>query len=152
MNSSRFQYRSLAITDTYANRGLNAPTLSGASGGGSGGHVTGQIASRNGEFIVQIFRNTSCDASGRGEGATVVANEAFTISNQTPGANGTATFDIALPSNLNFEGTTLTAFLLDADGNNSEFSACRAYEALLCRELFKDGLEDNPAPPACTPL
>ena len=49
-------------------------------------------------------------------------------------------------------GATLSATLVDTDGNTSEFSACRAYETVLCREIFRDGLEDNPASLPCTPL
>ncbi len=142
---------SLVVTGTYANRGINAPTLTAAGGDGSGGEVSGQLLGRNGEYLVQIFRNSSCDASGRGEGLEMVATAVLTISNAQVGENGSATFTAALPDNLTFNGRTLTALVTDNPDNSSEFSACRSYQTVQCREIFKDGMEDSPSPATCTP-
>jgi parallel beta-helix repeat protein len=141
----------LAITAGYANRGLNAPTLLTASGSGSGGRVTGQVVSHNGVHLVEIFRNASCDASGRGEGLQSLTAGVVTISNALLGDNGSQSFDFALPADAALDGATLTAVAKDSENNSSEFSACLAYATVPCRELFRDGLEDNPPPPACTP-
>ncbi len=141
----------LALTATYANRGINAPSLSAAAGSGTGGSVSGSIAGRNGTYVLQVFRNASCDASGRGEGATLSTAGLAAISNAGIGSNGSASFDLPLPSGASFEGAVFTATATDLDGNTSEFSTCRSYEIALCNELFRDGFEDNPAPPGCTP-
>jgi hypothetical protein len=141
----------LAVTATYANRGLNAPTLSAARGSGQGGEVSGQVAARNGVYQVQLFRNASCDASGRGEGQQLLATGSVTVSNAPVGDNGSAGFQITLPASASLAGTTLTALLSDDPDDTSEFSACRAYETESCREIFRDGLEDNPPPTPCTP-
>ena len=141
----------LAVTAPYANRGITAPTLTAASGSGEGGRVAGQIAARNGAYRVQFFRNAGCDASGRGEGLEPLNIEPVTIANAPVGGNGSASFDFELPADVGFDGAVLAAVLIDDDQNASEFSACRAYETIACREIFRDGLEDNPPPALCTP-
>jgi hypothetical protein len=142
----------LVVTGGYANRGVNAPALTAAAGDGTGGSVSGQIAGRNGLHRVQVFRNASCDASGRGEGTELLLSSTVSIGNALPGANGTASFTFPLPANTDLTGDTLSATLTDGDGNTSEFSACLDYATVQCREIFRDGLEDNPPPLACTPL
>jgi hypothetical protein len=141
----------LAATGNLANRGINAPVLSAATGGGEGGRVSGQLAGRNGVHLIEIFSNTTCDASGRGEGLRPLTAGVVTIGNAPIGGNGTAAFEFDLPANIWLDGTTLTAVAKDSGNNSSEFSACRAYETILCRELFRDGFEDNPPPLPCTP-
>jgi parallel beta-helix repeat protein len=142
----------LAVTGTFANRGINAPALTGASGSGSGGIVAGQLAGRNGVHLVEIFRNASCDGSGRGEGAQPLTAGVVTIGNAPVGGNGSASFEFDLPSGVALDGAILTAVVKDGNDNSSEFSACRAYATVLCREIFRDGLELDPPPPTCTPL
>jgi hypothetical protein len=141
----------LAATGMLANRGINAPVLTSAGGSGRGGTLTGQIIGRNGPHFLEVFRNLDCDASGRGEGLEPLMSESVSITNAPIGNNGSASFSIDLPANSVLEGTVLTAVLSDDPDNSSEFSACLAYETLQCRELFRDGFEDNPPPSPCTP-
>lgn len=142
----------LAVTATYANRGINAPALTSAFGSGTGGSVTGQLVGRNGAHLVEIFRNANCDGSGRGEGLQPLTAGVVTIGNAAPGSNGSVGFEFDLPANVALGGTILTAVAKDSADNSSEFSSCLAYTSVTCREIFRDGLEDDPASPACTPL
>jgi Tol biopolymer transport system component len=69
-------------------------------------------AQDGGNYHVELFSNTTCDASGSGEGETLVDRVAV-------GDAGTFAFDAPAVN-----GTFLTATLTQDDGSTSEFSPC----------------------------
>jgi hypothetical protein len=121
-----------------------------ARGRGSGGSVSGQLAGRDGVHLVENFRNASCDGTGSGAGLQPLTAGVVTITNAPLGNNGSATFEFDLPANVALGGSVLTAVAKDSGDDSSEFSSCRAYETIPCREPFRDGFENNPPPPSCT--
>jgi uncharacterized repeat protein (TIGR01451 family) len=106
--------------DEGANNRTNFPVLAAAGGG-----IQGTLHSTpDSGFLVELFIVPACDASGHGEGATLVAS-AIQISTDGAG-NATIPFTAA-PA-----GAFVTATATDGSGNTSEFSACvRVPEALV---------------------
>ena len=97
--------------DTGPNGRQNFPVLTPASGG-----VQGTLNSApNGNFLIQFFGNTTCDASGNGEGATLLGATSVATN-----ASGNAVIPI-FPAAV---GQFVTATATDALENTSEFSAC----------------------------
>lgn len=123
-------------TADLANRGINAPAIAYARGGRHDGHLVGVFGSSNGRYMLQVFSNDDCDASGRGEGQRTLAIDFITIDNQTPGGNGATLFDLPLESAFDLQPRFVTATVTDAQGNTSEFSDCQAYD---CDTIFKYG-------------
>jgi hypothetical protein len=80
--------------------------------------LVGSLSSdSNTTYRVELFANTTCDASGYGEGETYLG-----FTNVTTDASGTANFVFAfmpVPDQTNF-----TATATDPNGNTSEFSPC----------------------------
>ena len=97
--------------DTGANNRQNFPVLEAASGG-----VLGTFNSvSNSTYRIEFFGHAVCDASGHGEGGTVLG----TISVATDGA-GNATIPLFTAAS----GQSVTATATDSFNNTSEFSAC----------------------------
>lgn len=119
-----------------ANRGINAPAIAFARGGEHEGRVTGIFLSSNGNYIVQVFTDTACDGSGRGEGRTPLTVALAMISNAAPGSNGSVVFDIPFDTTLSLQPRYITAVVTDPQGNSSEFSDCQAYD---CDQIFAHG-------------
>lgn len=124
------------------NRGQNYPVLASAAGGSAAGSVTGTLQSANGTYEITVYRSTSCDASGHGEGRTFVGAATATISNGTSSDDGTTPFTATLNSNSSLQGQFLTAIAAvrggPDDGASSEYSACIAYQVV---DLFSNGFE-----------
>jgi hypothetical protein len=124
------------------NRGQNYPILASAAGGIFTGVVSGTLQSANGTYEITVYRSTSCDASGHGEGRTFVGAATATISNGTSSEDGTTSFTANLTSTSNMEGQFLTAIAAERggpdDGASSEYSACIAYQVV---DLFSNGFE-----------
>ena len=98
--------------DVGPNGRQNFPVLTPGAGG-----VQGTLNSApNGNFLIQFFGNTACDASGNGEGATFLGSTSVATD-----ANGNATIPL-FPAVAQF----VTATATDAFENTSEFSACVA--------------------------
>ncbi|MDH5562940.1 MAG: fibronectin type III domain-containing protein, partial [Nitrospirota bacterium] len=72
-------------------------------------------------YTVELYRNGSCDASGFGEGQTLVHTEAVTTDSA-----GTVTFEFTVTPAI-ATGFGLTATATDPQGNTSEFSNCLLY-------------------------
>ncbi|MGB0134810.1 choice-of-anchor Q domain-containing protein [Dokdonella sp.] len=116
-----------SVPADYANRGVNFPALSSAIGGDASGSVRGTLSSTRGEYRIEFFMNTSCDASGHGEGATSIGALQLTLPN-LPGQQTqafAATVQIASAS----LGGWISATATDSSGNTSEFSACVPYDS-----------------------
>jgi hypothetical protein len=93
---------------------LNAATLSGA-----GTQISGTFNSKpSTSYTLQFFHSPSCDASGNGEGKTLLGSAPV----DTDGA-GNATFNVTLP--LAPQSSFISATATDSEGNTSEFSVCR---------------------------
>ena len=97
--------------DTGPNHLQNFPVLSGATSGAPGS-IAGSLDSAPGTYRIEFFKNTVCDASGNGEGATYLGS--LDTADNTP-----FTFSAGLA-----DGDIVTATATDAAGNTSEFSAC----------------------------
>ena len=109
--------------DDGPDRLQNYPVLSLVSGGGSTSTTTiaGTLdGSPSTSFTIQFFGNRNCDSSGYGEGHTLIGSTVV-ATDETCGA----TFNVSLPYALATE-RFVTATATDANGNTSEFSACRS--------------------------
>ena len=97
--------------DTGPNNLQNFPVLT-ASAGGVQGTLNGIP---NTTFRIEFFSNTTCDASGNGEGATLAG--AATVSTDGTGNATIPLFTAAF-------GQFVTATATDSSNNTSEFSTC----------------------------
>lgn len=77
----------------------------------------------NRQHRLEFFANTTCDASGNGEGQTFIGTASVTTD-----AAGNAAFNVSLPSAIP-AGQSITATATDPDNNTSEFSTCRGVAA-----------------------
>ena len=103
--------------DTGANELQNTPVLTGAFTGSI--RITGTLDSTPSTlFTLEFFANGACDASGFGEGETLLGSSSVATD-----ANGDANFDVTLPGNVPL-GDYVTATATDPSGNTSEFSQC----------------------------
>ena len=117
----------LDADEAPANRGQNYPELATAVTEFGETTVTGSLGSEpEHEYRVEFFASPSCDASGNGEGRTLLGADIVTTD-----ADGDAPIDANLPSTAPEQLLTATATDLDPgdpDGT-SEFSACLAIPA-----------------------
>ncbi|MDX6585028.1 MAG: hypothetical protein QOI10_4212, partial [Solirubrobacterales bacterium] len=106
--------------DSGPNGLQNYPELALATTGGGTTTVRGSLGSKPGQtYTVDFYSDTACDLNGNGEGRGYLGSTVVTTdsSGNTPIA---ATLAKAAPA-----GQVVTATATDADGNTSEFSACR---------------------------
>ena len=97
--------------DQGPNNLQNFPVLTSAAGG-----VDGTLNSLpNATYRIELFGSTACDASGNGEGATLIG-----AMDVTTDGTGNAT----IPPFTVAAGQFVTATATDASNNTSEFSAC----------------------------
>ncbi len=109
--------------DTGPNNLQNYPELLGVSDVGGATVVVGTLTSTpDTAFTVELYKNGTCDASGFGEGETLVHTEAVT----TDPTTGTVTFEFTVAPAV-ATGFGLTATATDPQGNTSEFSNCLLY-------------------------
>jgi CSLREA domain-containing protein len=100
--------------DTGANGLLNAPILTSATLT----TVNGRVKTAPGTALtVDLYRSTSCDPAGFGEGSAFFGTRAVTAN-----ANGEATWEVGFPA-VN-PGDSFTATATDASLNTSELSQC----------------------------
>lgn len=127
----------------YANRGQNFPLLTAATGGHFSGQVTGTLSTTPGDYTVDLYLGSGCDASGNGEGRQWLRGTTITVPVPTIGTEGLANFVITIDtafSNI-LTGSTLTSTATDSLGNTSEFSACQSYTD---DTLFANGFDPSP--------
>ncbi len=109
--------------DSGANNLQNFPVLTSVNNSLGGTVIQGSLNSTpNTTFTVQFFSNSSCNASGFGEGQQLIGTRTVTTD-----SNGDAGIS------FNFAGTftPVTATATDPSGNTSEFSACGTNAAAL---------------------
>ncbi len=101
--------------------------------------VTGSLdvpdATEDATYTIRVFRNTSCDSSGHGEGAVFLGAADVVLSGDAEGFVAEIAADVP-------EGAILAATATDvALGNTSEFSECFAAEeqAAVCGDPTLDG-------------
>jgi CSLREA domain-containing protein len=110
--------------DTGPNNLQNFPVITSATATGSERDITGTLKSTpNQSFFITLFVNPSCDASGNGEGQTLLAG----LAPITTDANGDATFNYHVSSGALSPavGDFVTATATDFSNNTSEFSPCK---------------------------
>ncbi len=124
-----------------ANRGLNWPVLTSASGGANSGVVQGTLFSIDGEYTLQLFSDTACNALGHGDARRYHTSDTVTISGAAAGQNGSVQFAVPFQyaGTLNNRGISVTA--TDHRGNTSELSNCIVYDQVLGDAIFANGFE-----------
>ncbi|HVS31410.1 MAG TPA: BACON domain-containing protein [Thermoanaerobaculia bacterium] len=107
--------------DSGANNLQNYPVVTSVSSDGVTTTISGTLNSTPSTgFLVDLYSNASCDASGHGEGQTHLGSTSVLTD-----AGGNAAFSF-VASTLLASGHVVTATATDAAGNTSEFSACRS--------------------------
>ena len=103
--------------DTGPNNLQNFPVITAASVGSTtvGGTLNSTASI---PFTLDFYANTTCDASGNGEGRRYLGSGITTTN-----ASGNATFSLPL-SSAPLSGEVVTATATAAPGNTSEFSSC----------------------------
>ena len=105
--------------DTGPNNRQNFPVLIAATADATNTTITGTLNSTaSTQFRIEFFGNSSCDASGNGEGRTFLGS-----TNVTTDGVCTGSFMLVVP-NASITGSVVTATATDPNGNTSEFSAC----------------------------
>lgn len=107
--------------DTGANNLQNFPVLTAATSAGGSTVITGTLNSiASTAYSLDFFASPACDLSGNGEGRTHLGSATV----NTDGSCN-APVNVTLPVGI-ASGGVITATATDAQGNTSEFSACRA--------------------------
>jgi uncharacterized protein (TIGR03437 family) len=128
-------------TDAGPNGLQNFPVVSSVSSAGGGTIIQGTLNSRpNASFRLEFFSNMACDASGSGEGETLIG-----ATNVTTDGAGSVNFSFTAPVAA---AQRVTATATDSNGNTSEFSSCFApagtAQARLTIDSGKADLEFGP--------
>jgi len=109
------------------NRGQNSPVLSGAIGGHHTGTLHGTLTTTPGQYTIEAFNSPMCDSSGFGQGEFSIGNAQFTVPNITVQGQGSISFELDLQGSFLPPYTAVSALVIDANGNTSEFSNCIDY-------------------------
>jgi hypothetical protein len=107
----------------------NFPVLSNVSRTATGIHVEGALdrppTAGTQVFLVRVYANPVCDASGHGEGKLFLGQQDLFLSAASP-----ETFAFDIDTDLSIPvGTVISATATDANDNTSEFSACASLDA-----------------------
>jgi len=104
--------------DLGANNLQNFPVINSAISTPTQTTITGALNSIvNTQFRVELFASQSCDGSGFGEGRTLIGFTTITTSGND------ASFNVILQGS--YAGQFISATATEANGNTSEFSACK---------------------------
>ncbi|MFN8472311.1 MAG: right-handed parallel beta-helix repeat-containing protein [Anaerolineae bacterium] len=113
-----------------ANNSQQSPALTFAAltgltvsqGAGSGTAVQGTVSgAASTAYRVQVFANQTCDASGRGEGATFLGETTITLD---PTGSKAFVVPAPLPASGLKRGQSVSATATDSNGNTSAFAKC----------------------------
>lgn len=140
-------------TGCPGNGGLNFPTLTSVRLRPSGvlypinqpvrieGNLTMKPSAN--PFRIELYANNACDASGNGQGQRVIGSISVTVTNAGACFNGycTASFVAHVAEDVAGLGDAISAITIAANGNTSEFSACRRVE--LGDRIFANGFDSN---------
>ncbi|MFI5457958.1 MAG: beta strand repeat-containing protein, partial [Isosphaerales bacterium] len=100
------------------NDSQNAPSISGASGGGTGSNIQGSLTSvANTSFLIQFFSNIAPDASGFGQGQTFLGSTPVMTN-----ASGSATINFNLSNGLAVGAWVTVTATNQSTGDTSAFS------------------------------
>ncbi len=107
----------------------NFPVLSSVTRTTTGIHVEGALdrpaTAGTQAFLVRVYANPGCDASGHGEGKLFLGQQDLFFSAASP-----ETFAFDVDTDLSIPvGTVISTTATDANDNTSEFSACAALDA-----------------------
>jgi hypothetical protein len=117
LNGDGVTLNDTADADTGPNNLQNFPVITSATVSGGVLTVSGTLnSSASTTFNVQFFSNDSADASGYGQGKTLLGAQ-----NVSTDANGNGTYTVNFNSVA--AGEAITATATDPNGNTSEFSA-----------------------------
>jgi parallel beta-helix repeat protein len=114
-------------TDAGGNQLQNFPVLTTALSDGASLNLKGSLDSAaSATFTIEFFSNSTCEASGNGEGRVYLGSTSVTT-------NGSclAAINVTLPVAV-AAGQFITATATDSAGNTSEFSACRVVASGIC--------------------
>jgi hypothetical protein len=107
--------------DTGSNNLQNFPVLTTAAVGASKTRVTGTLNSTaSTTYQIDLYANTSCDASGNGEGQIYLGSTTATTNGSGDAIFAATSLTAAAAS------AAITSTATDPNGNTSEFSACKA--------------------------
>lgn len=120
-------------SDQLANNGINTPHIAAAGGGQRSGQVIGSVTTHSGTYVMQAFSNETCDATGYGEGQTLIGTKIIDLAGP-PGSGGFVQWDMPVSAQHDLKGRFISTTWFDADGNSSEFSNCVAYQ--LCDTIY----------------
>ncbi|MBC7784583.1 MAG: CSLREA domain-containing protein, partial [Burkholderiales bacterium] len=125
--------------DAGVNKLQNYPILTSAVSGGASTVIGGTLNSTAGTtFRVEFFSNAGCDASGFGEGRTLIGFATVTTDGAGNGViNSTVGTAVAA-------GEVVTATATDPTNNTSEFSACRTVTILPSVTINQAGAQVDP--------
>lgn len=152
-NTKNFDNDVAPERDADSNRGQNFPVVQAASGFGGAGQATGQLPTRSGEYVIEVFASNKCHGEfpdyAHGDQAELVGIGSVTVIDNGV-TNGTSAFQVPLRSRLGLANRFLYASATDQDGNSSEFSyrfnavpSCPKYELQAGPDvIFRDGFED----------
>jgi CSLREA domain-containing protein len=104
--------------DPGGNNLQNFPVLTVATAGSTAVAGTLNTTPSTSGYVIEIFSNDACDASGNGEGKTYLGS----VTTGSTDGSGNVSFTVTVPT-LTL-GQILTATATDSNGNTSEFSLC----------------------------
>ncbi|HYX26938.1 MAG TPA: Calx-beta domain-containing protein, partial [Pyrinomonadaceae bacterium] len=108
--------------DDGANHLQNFPVITSAKVQATNYTVNGTLNTNpnsSAGYVIEFFKNTSCDSSGNGEGQTYLGS--VTTGNTDANGDVSFTFNSSTPF---ARDDIITATATDSNGNTSEFSAC----------------------------
>jgi hypothetical protein len=118
----------------YANRGLNYPVLTSASGVGATATLTGSLESTLGDYTINFYATYGgCPANDNRQGEYFLGSTDVSITTAAVGGDGDANFSVQEgPGDFGGigyipDGLGITATATDSVGNTSEYSACIVY-------------------------
>jgi hypothetical protein len=129
----------------YANRGLNYPVLTAASGAGAAATLVGSLESTLGDYTINFYATYGgCPADDNRQGNFFLGSTSVSITTAAMGGDGFASFSVqAGPGDFGGigyipTGLGITATAIDSVGNTSEYSACIVYAG---DTIFLDGFD-----------
>jgi hypothetical protein len=103
-------------------------------------NLEGSLSSTKGSYRMEIYRSSTCDASGFGEGATLLGSATIDLDCALVGPDKQCrkSFDLFVPGTVS-PGNFITTTVTSAAGQTSEFSKCRKVSA--SDGIFEDGFD-----------
>ena len=133
---------SLLDASTTPNRNQNYPELTRAVPvpGLVFMNLEGSLSSTVGSYRMEVYRNSTCDPSGFGEGAALLSSTTVDLDCALLGPDKQCrkSFDIFVPGTVS-PGNFITTTVTSAAGQTSEFSKCRKVTA--SDVIFADGFD-----------